>query len=152
MYEENKLKALKNYIYSPLPENRDVVYFRAVDTLDTVKKLFAGVMQLKCRDKVHIAFEKDESNEGYYFLDIYSSEATKANAVFELGKLLSAERTAAFGNADSDITMIEDADYGYAVANASEDLKEIAPEIIGNCGSDAVVKKIEKLYHIKKLL
>ncbi len=150
LLEENKLKPLKNYIYSPLPKNRDVIYFRAVDTQESVKALVSGIMELKCRDKIHIACEAN--SEGYEILDIYSSEATKANAMFELSKLFSAERTVAFGNAESDIAMIEDADYGYAVANATEALKEAAPAIIGSCDSDAVVKTIEKLFHSKRLL
>ncbi len=152
LLEENKRKPLKNYIYCPLPENRDVVYFRAVDTPDTVKALISGILQLKCRDKIHIAYEPDQSSKGYDILDIYSSAATKATAMFELSKLLSAERTAAFGDADSDIAMLEDADYGYAVANATENLKEAAPAIIGSCDSDAVIKMMEKLFHSKRLL
>jgi Cof subfamily protein (haloacid dehalogenase superfamily) len=152
MYHENKLHPLKNYIYSPLPENRDVVYFRAADTSDMVKRLYGDLLLLKCRDKINVVCEKNESNEGYSFLEIYSAQASKANAVFELSKRLSIDRTAAFGNGANDIAMIEDADYGYAVENATDEIKEMAPNIIGDRNSDAVVKTMEKLFHSKKLI
>lgn len=151
MYHANKLNPLKNYIYSPLPENRDAVYFQAVDTPDMVKTLYGDLLRMKCGERINVSYRKDESGENWYILEIYSAEASKANAMFDLRKRLSIDRTAAFGNDGSDITMIEDADYGYAVGNAAEDLKEVAPNIIGDCDSDSVVKTIEKLFHSKKL-
>ncbi len=152
LYHANKYRPLKNYIYSPLPENRDVVFFQALDKLEKIEKLYADFWQLTCGEQVTAGYYPDNSNEGYYFLEIYSAEASKANAVFELRKSLSADRVAAFGNDKNDITMIQDADYGYAVENSSGELKEMAPNFIGNCNSDAVVKTMVKLFHSKKLV
>ncbi len=152
LYHESKFHPLKNYICSPLPEERDVVFFRAVDTPDMIKRLYGAVLRLNCSEQINADYYPDKSNEGYYFLEIYSAEASKANAVFELRKRLSLDRVAAFGNDKSDITMIDDADYGYAVANASEEIKEMAPNFIGSCDSDAVVKTMEKLFHSRKLV
>lgn len=128
------------------------MYFQAVDTKEMVTKLYGDLLRLKCGERINVFYRKDESTEGFYILEIYSAEASKANAMFELRKRLSIDRTAAFGNDISDITMIEDADYGYAVGNACEDLKEVAPNIIGDCDSDSVVKTIEKLFHSKKII
>ena len=55
------------------------------------------------------------------------------------------EETAAFGNADNDIPMLERAKFGYAVGNASENLKQTAYEVIGEVGEDAVLKKIKEI-------
>jgi len=152
LYHANKLHPLKNYIYSSLPENRDAIYLMVIDTLDMVNKLRSELLRLGCKDRINIACEKDESSEGFYFLEVYSVEASKANAVFELRKRLSIDRVAAFGNDNNDITMIDDANYGYAVGNASDDLKEMTPNMIGDRNSDAVVKTMEKLFHSKKLI
>ncbi len=152
LYHASKFHPLKNYIYSPLPEGRDVVFFRALDTLEMIEKLYGDIWKLNCKEQITAGYYPDSSNEGYYFLEIYSSEASKANAVFELRKRFSADRVAAFGNDKNDITMIQDADYGYAVANASDELKEMAPNFIGDCNSNAVVKTMEKLFHSKKLV
>lgn len=152
LYHTSKLHPLKNYIYSPLPEERDVVFFRAVDRPEIIRKLHGDVLRLSCGDQISADYYPDESNKGYYFLEIYSADASKANAVFELRKRLSIDRVAAFGNDKSDITMIADADYGYAVENSTEDLKAMAANFIGDSASDAVVKTIEKLFHSKKLV
>lgn len=152
LYHENKLHPLKNYIFSPLPENRDVVYFKAVDTQDMVKRLYGDLLRLGCKDNIHAAYRENPSNKGYCILEVYSIEASKANAVFELKKRLSADRIVAFGNDENDIEMVDSADYGYAVGNASDSLKEVAPNTIGNSNSDAVVKMMEKMYHSKKLV
>ena len=117
-----------------------------------IEKLYGDIWKLNCKEQITAGYYPDSSNEGYYFLEIYSSEASKANAVFELRKRFSADRVAAFGNDKNDITMIQDADYGYAVSNASDELKEMAPNFIGDCNSNAVVKTMEKLFHSKKLV
>jgi Cof subfamily protein (haloacid dehalogenase superfamily) len=152
MYQSAKLQPLQNYICSPLPENRDVVYFKSIDTLDMVKKLYGDLLRVGCKDRIEVVYKKDEFCNGYYSLVVYSVEASKANAVFELRKRLSIDRVAAFGNDGSDSSMINDADYGYAVENASDELKEMAPNIIGDQNTDAVVKTMEKLFHSKRLV
>ena len=152
LYHTNKLHPLKNYIYSPLPDEREVVFFRAVDTPDIIKKLYGDILRLKCSELINADYYPDDSNEGYFFLEVYSVEASKANAVFELKKRYSVERVAAFGNDKSDIAIIDDADYGYAVADCSDELKEVAPNFIGESSSDAVVKTMEKLFHSRKLV
>lgn len=152
LYHSSKMHPLKCYVYSPLPQERDVVFFCAVDTLDMVKQLHLEVLQLECGSQINADYYPDESNEGYYFLEIYSAQASKENAVFELKKRLSADRVAAFGDDRSDRFMICDADYGYAVENACAELKEYAPNIIGDRDSNAVVRKMEKLFHSRRLI
>lgn len=55
------------------------------------------------------------------------------------------EETAAFGNADNDIPMLQRAKYSYAVGNASENLKQTAYEVIGKMEEDAVLAKIKEI-------
>lgn len=55
------------------------------------------------------------------------------------------EETAAFGNADNDISMLLRAKYSYAVGNASDNLKAAASEVIGEMKEDAVLKKIRDI-------
>lgn len=152
LYHENKYHPLKNYICSSVPEEREAVFFRAVDTLDMVRRLSREILQLNCGDSISTEFYPYSAYPGYYFLEIYSAEASKSHAVFELQRRLGADRVAAFGDDKSDISMIADADYGYAVANADEAMTEIAPNIIGNRDTDSVVKTMEKLFHSKKLI
>lgn len=152
LYHTSKLHPLKNYIYGPLPQEREVVFFRAVDRPDMIQKLYRDVLRLRCGEQINADYYPDKSNEGYEFLEVYSADVSKTNAVFELQKRLSIDRIAAFGNDKSDITMLADADYGYAVANSTDELKATAANFIGDSSSDSVVKTMEKLFHSKKLV
>ncbi len=151
LYYANKLQPLKNYIYSPLPNEREVVYFMAVDTKEMILKLYCEIQHLNCADQINAVYYPDQSNEGYYYLEINSVEASKENAIIELKKRFGLTKVAAFGDDESDIAMVASADYGYAAAEATDRLKEIAPNIIDDRDGDAVVKIIEKLFHSKKL-
>lgn len=82
-------------------------------------------------------------------MEIYSVEASVKKAMMEMKERLSADTLVAFGNNKSNIPMLEIADYGYAVANATEELMEIEPRMIGDNNSDAVVKTIEKHFYSK---
>jgi len=150
-YHANKHQPLRNYIYSSLPKGSDVIYLMALNTQEVVKKLDQEVKQLDCAGLINTISYEDQHNKGYYFLEIYSIEATKQNAVDELKKRYELDQVAVFGNDGSDIAMICAADFGYAVENATDDLKKVAPNIIGSQNSDAVVKMIQKLFHSKRL-
>lgn len=152
MYHENKFHPLKNYIYGPLPEEREVVFLRAVDTPDMVRRLSREIMQLDSGSQVSVDYYPCEICPGFCFLEVYSAEASKAKAVFELERRFGLRRTAVFGDDKSDLTMIADADYGYAVANADETLRDAAANTIGDRDSDSVVKMMEKLFHSRKLI
>ena len=85
--------------------------------------------------------------EDYYssdkWLEIYSKEASKANAVLQLRAMLGCETTVVFGDGIKDIAMFESADEAYAVSGAVDALKERATSVIGSNDCDAVVRWIE---------
>ncbi|GKX68676.1 HAD-IIB family hydrolase [Inconstantimicrobium mannanitabidum] len=149
LYESKKLLPLKNYIYSPLPQNQEVIYFTAIDKLDIIEKLYKDIMSLECSNKIGAMYYKDTNNEGYYYLEIFSEKASQKNAINELKKRVSADTIITFGNDVKDIDMIQLADYGYAVENAVDEVKEVSPNIIGSNDNDSVVKIIEKLFYSK---
>ena len=86
--------------------------------------------------------------EDYYsndkWLEIYSKEASKANAVLQLRDLLGCNKTVVFGDGANDIAMFEAADEAYAVSGAVDALKEKATAVIGHNDDGAVVKWIEE--------
>lgn len=78
-------------------------------------------------------------------LEVFSMEAGKGNALIRLAGLLSVPRegTAAMGDSLNDLTMIEDAGLGIAVANACPELKAAAKVTVCSNSEDAV-------YHVMK--
>ena len=78
---------------------------------------------------------------GACWVDIVSHEADKGKSLLSIQKLMGIlpEETAAFGDNDNDIGMLRQAAQGYAVANAREDVKSAAYQVIGPMTEDAVL-------------
>lgn len=75
-----------------------------------------------------------------YWCEIMPIEATKANAIRRLKKMLGCDKAVVFGDAPNDISMFESADECYAVANAVPALKEIATDVILSNEEDGVAE------------
>ena len=86
-----------------------------------------------------------DTYDDYYWYEIYDHTASKANALLQLKKLTGADKTVCFGDNLNDISMIEAADVGAAVANAHSDLKKAADLIIDSNDNDGVAKYIASI-------
>ena len=71
-------------------------------------------------------------------------EASKSNAIRQLQSMLDCEKLIVFGDGKNDIDMFQMADERYAVANAHDDLKEYATEIILSNDEDGVARWLEE--------
>lgn len=91
-------------------------------------------------------YQKDKYRPEYW-LEICPREATKAKAIQKLQRQYGCSRVVVFGDSLNDISMFEIADEAYAVANAMEELKTIATEVIGDNNSDGVARWLERRYN-----
>lgn len=73
-------------------------------------------------------------------------EASKSNAIKQLRTMLDCKKLIVFGDGKNDIDMFQMADESYAVANAHEDLKKYATEVILSNDDDGVAKWLESHY------
>ena len=102
---------------------------------------------LELRMKDEWSDKMDVCIAGRVYLDFTKKGCNKGNGVKMIQEYygIQPEETVTFGNADNDISMIRQAKYGYAVGNASENLKREAYEIIGDMKEDAVLKKMREI-------
>lgn len=84
--------------------------------------------------------------------DIHLATATKGHAMRVLCNHLGVElgRVAAFGDADSDITMLENAAYGYAMGRASERVRAAADHHLDGPGSGALETLLIEISHTSR--
>lgn len=89
------------------------------------------------------------SGEESWFI-VTSKETSKGNALKLLAKHLNINKNHifAFGNDSNDISMFKEANKGYAVSNSSEDLINVASEIIDSNNNDGVAKQLKKIVGI----
>lgn len=116
----------------------DVYYFACIED---ESKLYPAYLKLK--ERYNCIYQKDVYS-GEQWLEILPQKATKANAVIQLKELYGCERVVCFGDGINDIQMFSVCDECYAVANAVDELKEIATGTIGSNEEDAVAKWLEE--------
>lgn len=110
------------------------------DHSKTVEELF-GVVSATVGDQAFPCYS------GLSFIELAASMVTKATAIEHLARDLGVPRSAvaAFGDNHNDIAMLEWAGRSYAMANATDDARDAADEVIGLNDDDAIADKIDEL-------
>jgi hypothetical protein len=124
---------------------------------DAVKLTDICKVSAWCREGIHPEDEErmkarwgqklDVFLSGKCFLDFTSKGCNKGKALSIVQEHygIQPEETVAFGNASNDIPMLKQAKYSYAVKAASENVKEVASEVIGEMKDDAVLEKLREI-------
>lgn len=92
--------------------------------------------KVRCRELIEQTQKLKTVESGEYNLEIMNIKAGKGNALQCLADMLdvSYDETIGIGDSDNDVSLINVAGLGLAVANSCEELKKIADEII--CSND----------------
>lgn len=110
-----------------------------------LKQLEDELKSLSCADRSFaVNFFENVYSPGWLWLTVHSSEARKHLAIRKLRERYcpQADELVVFGDNGNDLSMFQDADRSYAVANAVEELKAEASGIIAAHSDDAVVRHI----------
>lgn len=116
-------------------------YFTCIDEparLEPVYDLLKGRFQCVYQKELYT---------GELWLEIMPRQATKAQAVLELKKLLGCQKVVCFGDGLNDLPMFEAAEESYAVADACQPLKDAASAVIGGAEQDGVAQKLLELWN-----
>ncbi|MGN1081432.1 MAG: HAD-IIB family hydrolase [Acutalibacteraceae bacterium] len=120
--------------------NNDIVYLSIFEEFDTLEPVFKELQNLK---GIYMQFYQDV-NSKKWLIEIQKSGCNKKTASQHIKEYCKAGRMVAFGDNDNDIPMIESADLGIAVANCTENLRNIADAVIGSNLEEAVADFIKK--------
>lgn len=118
----------------------NLFYITCIDAHEKLKPLYD-----RYKDKYHCVYQTDiYTNEQW--LEIMPLEASKSNAIKQLRTMLDCEKLIVFGDGQNDIDMFKLADESYAVANAHEELKKYATDVILSNDDDGVARWLELHY------
>jgi Cof subfamily protein (haloacid dehalogenase superfamily) len=120
-----------------------VFYLSLLDDYPRLAPLYEEIRQL---GTVSSAFYRNTYTESSWLLEIFSAEASKANAALELKKLGGFDRIIAFGDNLNDLPLFEAADECLAVANAQDAVRAAATSVIDANTSDGVARWLEKFF------
>lgn len=146
-YNLEKVLPLKNYIYSKLPQGIDVICVMVINKLDKIEILHNRLKGCSDHENIKVIYER--YNEDYYILKVYSSKTSRGSALIKLREMIKSEKVVVFAGVEQDSSMLEVADEGYVVENASIKVKENNSRVIGDSESDSVVKTIKKIFYSK---
>ncbi len=87
------------------------------------------------------------SYSGLGFIEVAAAHVTKATALDALAAELgfTSAEVAVFGDNHNDIPMLEWAGHSFAMANATDDAKEAAGEIIGHTDNNGLAAKVDEI-------
>lgn len=120
-------------------ELTNISLFYSMQPTAHVEETFADIKgNIECNP----IFYHDLFGEETGIMEVFSPEASKANAIKRLKAISGADRVVAFGDNINDIPMLREADVAVAVENAVPEVKRIADVIIGPNTTDAVPRFI----------
>lgn len=117
-------------------DNESVIYFTMVDEYS---RLLPICEELKKISGVRPTLYSDNYSD-MYFLEVFSSRATKARGMLEIKRIVGADRVVAFGDNLNDLEMLREADVGIAVGDAVDSVRNAADLVIGKSYEDGVAE------------
>ena len=120
------------------PEN--IIYFTL---LSTHKQLSPVYEALKTLPGLALTFYRDTYSDDLWYLELFSTTASKKNAVDFMRRKLGYKRIVCFGDNLNDLPMFEACDVRVATENAQPEVKAAADFVCGLNDDDGVVKWIE---------
>lgn len=143
-YNGRKDKKLKTFVktddYKESIENSKIINIVVMDKEESIEKINSELRDIESVKNITVNYYKDIYNHSWYFMEIYSSKASKAKGIEFVSNYLETKNLITFGDNLNDIPMFLISDRCYAMENADNRLKEISTSVIGNNNDDAVVK------------
>ncbi len=130
---------------SRLPADAEITNISALgpgSAIDRIATLVAGEPHLVAYSGT--AWEGD----GWRWIDIHHTDASKGGAVDLLRDQLGIERVVCFGDSDNDLSMFATADESYAPDNADEEVKAAATAVIGRHDEDGIARFLRERFNI----
>ena len=116
-----------------------IIYFTLIDTYDHIKPVYDALSKIP---NINLSMVDDTNIGGFWWLEIFSSEASKENTVMFLRDAYGYSRIVGFGDNYNDLPMFKVCDVRVAVKNALDGIKNAADCICESNDKDGVVKWI----------
>ena len=120
-----------------------IFFMGAYDELQAIHDRIASVEG----HRSYLYCDSLQPEQGY--LEIYPSGTSKAAAIKQLARYVNADEIVAFGDNVNDLPMFDIAHRSYAPANALDEVKARATQVIASNAQEGVAEFLEGDFHIK---
>lgn len=150
-YNQRKDKVLKTFVkvdsFEDVVDSHLVVNMLVFDKLELIEEAYRQIQEV---DGINATYYRVRE-EGYGYMELYSSDASKANGIKALAKYADFEKIIGFGDNLNDLPMFELADEAYAPANAVDEIKNVATAVIRHHNEDAIALYLKERHEqVKK--
>lgn len=145
-YEERTRKYYKSFTQASRLEKvqDDIIYLCFIDSRERLLPLYD---ELSADSTVGLTFYKDIYSDGMWYLEVFSSAASKEAGVKYLREKYGFDRITAFGDNLNDLPMFAAADVKIAVKNAARELISGCDRVIGANTENGVAKYLEEIFN-----
>ena len=140
--KDNDYKSFRQTDCITVSDDERAIYFTMVDRYERLYPIYQEISKLSGAKPT---LYRDNYTE-MFFLEVFSSQATKAAGVMKLKELLGADKVVAFGDNLNDLEMLQAADIGVAVGDAVEEVRRKADLLIGNSYEDGVALSLRQFF------
>lgn len=144
-YEERKNKYYKQFLQTSDfgSVNDNSLYFSLINKKENLMPFYEKIKDFQ---DIKLTFYRDVYSNDLWYLEIFSPNASKENAVNFLKNEYVYDKIICFGDNLNDISLFNASDKKYAVENAAPELKKLADRIIGSNESDGVARFLKDNY------
>jgi hydroxymethylpyrimidine pyrophosphatase-like HAD family hydrolase len=118
-----------------------VIYFCFLNDTDRIHRLYNSMRSI---DNLRIEMYKDIYSDDLWYLEVFSENASKYNAVQYLRNKYGFDKVIGFGDNLNDLPLFAACDECYAVENAKPEVRAKATAIIGSNDDDGVAKWLDE--------
>ena len=147
-YLDRKNNYFKNHVKGRIEKENCVLFYILIDKLEVVNKYKEDLLKLY-EDLIHIQIYEYSFYEGYYFMKIYTSKASKLVALEEFLQKHNYDQVISFGSKEYDLEIMERSDYSVCLSSADPIVKQAADLVLDTDNSEMIVKFINKVYYAK---
>ncbi|MDO9476427.1 MAG: HAD-IIB family hydrolase [Pseudohongiella sp.] len=128
-----------------MPANSQITNISMLGTSPTI-----SAIEMNISDEAHLVAYSGMAmeNKNLKWMDIHHSQASKGNALRQLGTRLGASRILCFGDSDNDLSMFAMADEAYAPANAKDVVKAASTGVIGHHDEDGIAVFLRERFNL----
>jgi len=112
-----------------------LIYYALIDQKEQLEPVYHALQTI---NELNCVFYKDNYSPDLWYLEIYSSSASKYHAVQYLRSEYKFDKVVCFGDNHNDLPLFKACDVKIAVGNAIDELKEKADLVIGTNVQDGV--------------
>lgn len=141
-YQARRHLELKKFHIGGCPSREEwsrVILFFGIGDTGKIEQVNDGLVKL---GDCSVSFYPDINNRSRSLIEVFAPGVSKADALERLARETGAGRTVVFGDNLNDLSMFSAATMAVAVANAYDEVKNAADEVIGPNSADSVARFI----------